>query len=374
MSKRDELQRAGRFRGCCGRPESRGADRGRPGRSSDTCGSSIDRAAEGRTAPDARSRGDEPPAHRRHAQSSGGSDACRRQRFIVGSFALFQIEGLLPATCDDAAAAVRSMERQVLEATERGSIEGVVLRYGMFYGLETPSTAAMIDMVRKRRLPVVRGDAGQLPLIHIEDAVSATVRALEFAPAGGVYDIVDDRAVSMTEIVEAIAEYTGSAPPLQGARLAAAAGRPLHGAHDLDSDAAIEHKGEGGAWLAAEVFDDARWSFTDVSTRGLNDGPGRVHHRLAVAVLNRVQDVRFTRCLTDLAVRNRAVVGAVIVCLAGCGFESSTPQLPPGPFEPRTPTQSTAARPRHQPSDRTEAARAARGSPCVLECRSADDV
>jgi nucleoside-diphosphate-sugar epimerase len=68
-------------------------------------------------------------------------------------------------------------------------------------------------MVRRRRLPVVRGDAGQLPVIHVEDAVSATVRALDAAPPGAAYDIVDDRAVSLTEIVEAIAEYTGSAPP-----------------------------------------------------------------------------------------------------------------------------------------------------------------
>ena len=42
-------------------------------------------------------------------------------------------------------------------------------------------------------------DEGQLPLIHIDDAVSATVRALDGAPAGGVYDIVDDRAVSMSD-------------------------------------------------------------------------------------------------------------------------------------------------------------------------------
>ena len=76
------------------------------------------------------------------------------------------------------------MESQVLDATERGAIEGVILRYGMFYGLEAPSTVAMIDMVRKRRLPVVRGDAGQLPVIHVDDAVSATVRALDCAPAG----------------------------------------------------------------------------------------------------------------------------------------------------------------------------------------------
>ena len=43
--------------------------------------------------------------------------------------------------------------------------------------------------------------------------MSATVAALDRAPAGGTYDIVDDHAVSMTEIVRTIAEYTGSATP-----------------------------------------------------------------------------------------------------------------------------------------------------------------
>jgi 2-alkyl-3-oxoalkanoate reductase len=137
------------------------------------------------------------------------------RRFIAGSFAMLSARGAVAAAADEAAAAVQSMEAQVLEATRGGSIEGVILRYGMFYGLELTSTATMIDMVRKRRLPVVRGDRGQLPLIQIDDAVSATVLALERASGGATYDIVDDRAVSMTEIVEALAEYTGSAAPFR---------------------------------------------------------------------------------------------------------------------------------------------------------------
>jgi len=136
------------------------------------------------------------------------------RRFLVGSFAILSPRGPAGTSPDDAAAAaVRSMESQVLEASARGAIEGVVLRYGLFYGLDAPSTIAMIDMVRKRRLPVIRGDAGQLPVISIEDAVSATVRALDAGTPGAAYDIVDDRAVSLAEIVGAIAEYTGSAPP-----------------------------------------------------------------------------------------------------------------------------------------------------------------
>ena len=145
-----------------------------------------------------------------------GAIAAGARRFIVGSFAPLAPRAPAPASATDAAAAaVRSMETQVLDATRRGAIEGVILRYGLFYGLEAPSTMAMIEMVRKRRLPVIRGDAGQLPVIHIDDAVSATVRALDTAPPGAVYDIVDDRPVSVTEMVEALAEFTGSPRPLR---------------------------------------------------------------------------------------------------------------------------------------------------------------
>ena len=135
------------------------------------------------------------------------------RRFIVGSFA--PLAGGDPIKAPDAAAAVRSMERQVLRATEEGSIEGVVLRYGGFYGPGVPSTTALVERVRRRGVPVVRGDAGQLPLVHIDDAVSATVLALDRAPAGSTYEIVDDHPASMTEIVTTVAKYVGSAPPLR---------------------------------------------------------------------------------------------------------------------------------------------------------------
>lgn len=85
---------------------------------------------------------------------------------------------------DPVAAAVHSMEQQVNDATARGAIEGSILRYGLFYGRGCPSTMSMIDMVRRRRLPVGRGDRGRLPMIHLDDAVTATVRALELAGSG----------------------------------------------------------------------------------------------------------------------------------------------------------------------------------------------
>jgi nucleoside-diphosphate-sugar epimerase len=105
----------------------------------------------------------------------------------------------IPADVQEAADAVRSMERQILDASARGLIEGIVLRYGLFYGPENGMTDQLIALARRRLLPTVRGDRGLLPRIHRDDAASATLAALERGPAGSVYDIVDDRAVSMSD-------------------------------------------------------------------------------------------------------------------------------------------------------------------------------
>jgi nucleoside-diphosphate-sugar epimerase len=140
--------------------------------------------------------------------------AAGAKRFLAGSFAMLAPRDGAPAPDDNsAAAAIRSMETQVLGASAKGAIEGIVLRYGLFYGRDVPSTVNMIDSVRRRRLPMVRGDAGQLPLIHVDDAVTATVLALDRAPAGATYDIVDDRAASLSDIVATIAEYSDAPAP-----------------------------------------------------------------------------------------------------------------------------------------------------------------
>jgi nucleoside-diphosphate-sugar epimerase len=130
-------------------------------------------------------------------------------------FALFQAVGdELPPDVRPGIDAVKSMESQILDASRRGQIEGIILRYGLFYGLESGSTQQMLALVRRRLLPVVRGDRSLLACIHLDDAAAATVAALDHAPAGNVYDMVDDRAVSMTDIVLALAERAGAPRPL----------------------------------------------------------------------------------------------------------------------------------------------------------------
>jgi nucleoside-diphosphate-sugar epimerase len=141
--------------------------------------------------------------------------AAGAERFIVGSFALMGgAEFGIPADAQEAVDAVRSMESQVLGASARGVFEGIILRYGLFYGPENGMTQRMIALARRRLLPAVRGDHGLLPMIHLDDAACATIAALDHGAAGSVYDIVDDHPVSMSDMVRAIAESAGAPRPI----------------------------------------------------------------------------------------------------------------------------------------------------------------
>jgi nucleoside-diphosphate-sugar epimerase len=141
--------------------------------------------------------------------------AAGAQRIIGGSFALLQgATPGLPPEVQEGADALQSMESQILEASRAGRIEGVVLRYGLFYSFDTPSTQQMITLLRRRFLPTVRGDRSLLPSIHVDDAVSATILALDRAPNGGVYDIVDDQPSSFSDIVTALAQSVGAPRPI----------------------------------------------------------------------------------------------------------------------------------------------------------------
>jgi nucleoside-diphosphate-sugar epimerase len=105
---------------------------------------------------------------------------------------------------------MRANEDQVLGAT---GIEGVALRYGLFYGADR-STTAMLDLARRRRLPVPV-PAGVTSPVHLEDAAAATVAALERGQPGQAYNVVDDQPVGFDEFLRALAAAAGAPPPRQ---------------------------------------------------------------------------------------------------------------------------------------------------------------
>jgi nucleoside-diphosphate-sugar epimerase len=141
--------------------------------------------------------------------------AVKATRMIVGSFALIGATAPPPvdSRIEAAADAVRSMESQVTRAARAGSIEGIVLRYGMFYGAGSPSTQELVALARRRRLPAIWHDRGQLPYIHLDDAVSATIAALDRGRSGETYVIVDDQAMSFSDMVRALAAAAGAPRP-----------------------------------------------------------------------------------------------------------------------------------------------------------------
>jgi NAD(P)-dependent dehydrogenase (short-subunit alcohol dehydrogenase family) len=86
-------------------------------------------------------------------------------------------------------AGFRSLERQLWEATREGWIEGIALRYGYFYG--AVSLEPLLDLLRRRSLPLPDGGRAVTSWIYLEDAAAATVAALERGRAGEAYNIVD---------------------------------------------------------------------------------------------------------------------------------------------------------------------------------------
>ena len=106
-------------------------------------------------------------------------------------------------------AAMRSAEQQVIASPH---LEGIALRYGLFYG-PGPAGDAMVNGLRRRRLPTLR-HGGVQPWVYIDDAASATVAALERGTAGEAYNVADDEPVSFPALMTAMAAAVGAPQPL----------------------------------------------------------------------------------------------------------------------------------------------------------------
>jgi 2-alkyl-3-oxoalkanoate reductase len=116
-----------------------------------------------------------------------------------------------PGGFDYAVAAIRELERLTLETP---GLDGIVLRYGYFYG---PGTSYARDgqfgeMARRRQFPIVGSGSGRFSFVHVEDAAAATLAALERGKPG-VYNIVDDEPAELREWLPAYVESLGAKPP-----------------------------------------------------------------------------------------------------------------------------------------------------------------
>jgi nucleoside-diphosphate-sugar epimerase len=118
-----------------------------------------------------------------------------------------------PEPFEGGVTALRDMEGMVLEAD---GLDGLVLRYGFFYGPGTHygSDGSIVADVRRRRLPIVGRGTGVFSFIHVDDAADATLAAIERG-APGIYNVTDDEPAAMSEWVPVLADAAGAKRPLR---------------------------------------------------------------------------------------------------------------------------------------------------------------
>lgn len=116
-----------------------------------------------------------------------------------------------PASFRETLAAIRYLEDAVQKSID---VEAFALRYGFLYGPGTgiARDGMIVDLVRKRRLPIVGDGAGIWSFIHVQDVARATVAALDQGTPG-VYNVVDDEPAPVSSWLPFLAELLRAKPP-----------------------------------------------------------------------------------------------------------------------------------------------------------------
>jgi nucleoside-diphosphate-sugar epimerase len=151
------------------------------------------------------------------------------RRFVAQSFAGWpyaRVDGFVkdeedpldpdpPKGIEQTISAIREVERLV---TSADGIEGIVLRYGLFYGPGTSVALApdgeQVEAVRSRKFPVVGSGDGVSSFIHIDDAAAATALAIADGEPG-IYNVVDDEPAPAREWLPALAEEVEAKQPMR---------------------------------------------------------------------------------------------------------------------------------------------------------------
>ena len=120
-------------------------------------------------------------------------------------------EPLDPDPAPQTRAALQAIRHLETAVTDAG---GIALRYGGFYGPGTglEPDGEQVEVVRKRKFPLMGAGRGVWSFVHIDDAATATVIALEHGRPG-IYNIVDDDPAPVAEWLPYLAEVAGAKPP-----------------------------------------------------------------------------------------------------------------------------------------------------------------
>ena len=157
-----------------------------------------------------------------HLLAAGRAVGARR--FVAQSFGAFRFartgapvqteaDPLDPDVPAPGLAAILHLERAV---TTIDWGEGLVLRYGGFYGPGTAISlspdAQLAALIRKRRFPIVGDGGGVFSHVHVEDAAAATAVAVERGRPG-IYNVVDDEPAPLREWLPVLASALDAKPP-----------------------------------------------------------------------------------------------------------------------------------------------------------------
>lgn len=116
-----------------------------------------------------------------------------------------------PASFSKTLAAIRYLEDTVRRTVD---LQALALRYGSLYGPGTgiARRRPIVELVRKRKLPIVGDGAGIWSFIHIKDVAHATVAAISHG-GPGIYNVVDDEPAPVSAWLPALADAVGARPP-----------------------------------------------------------------------------------------------------------------------------------------------------------------
>jgi nucleoside-diphosphate-sugar epimerase len=118
-----------------------------------------------------------------------------------------------PPGGDAMLAALRGMEQTVLSSGEHSDTEGIVLRYGCFYGPGVPHDELFVRLAKWCALPAMTGN-GIVSWVHIDDVATATADALDRGRGGEIYNIVDDRPRSFGDYARELSARLHRPPPI----------------------------------------------------------------------------------------------------------------------------------------------------------------
>ncbi|MGZ0147530.1 NAD-dependent epimerase/dehydratase family protein [Kribbella sp. WER1] len=134
-------------------------------------------------------------------------------------------------------------------------IGGAVMRYGAFYG--PGAIDDQVELVRKRQYPLVGRGTGYSSWVHLDDAASATVLAVE-QKVTGVFNIVDDDPAPASDWLPYLAQCAGAKPPM---RIPVWLARPLAG------DQAVVMMTEGRGFSNVKAKRELGWELQYPSWR-----------------------------------------------------------------------------------------------------------